>query len=814
MGLSFPLDLLLSAFCRARRIAVTAAALLTAASAAAADPRPFDIPAQSLSTALAALASQADISIGLTGVNLTNRTSRDLVGYDDVGEALRRLLRGTGLDFEMIDPSTWRIFETPVAAVIAVQEPTIPVAPPLVEQVTVTATKRPLAIQVAPLSVAAVTGTSIADYGLHTTSEASSLVAGLSATNQSPGQSKFIIRGLSDGPFIGNTQSTVSIYLDETRANFNGPDPNLQLFDIDRVEVLRGPQGTIYGAGSIGGLVRIITRKPVLGKYEEHASVEGSVGGAVDPSGIAEATVNLPLIDDVLAMRAVAYVRHMGGYVDNSHLGTIGVNTTDISGVRSALRYSLSPDWSLRTGVTFQAMRSGDTQYYDAAMRRFSRGNLLAEPSKNDFLNVSAGLDGDLHWADLTSTTAWLYNRVSARYDASQSLPTLIHIPVEPTAFNQASRYNTINHETRLVSIPGGDFQWLAGIFFSKRHDATFSTLTRLSQSPGIFYSKNRYDNGIETALFGEATYKLNEYLSASAGLRFYRGALNTSANNSELIDVGPSEAFGKNKTFGTRPRAEITFQPDPDNLFYAEVAQGFRLGGINIASRIVAPAVGSGRPVTASNFQSDQLWNFELGSKSSFFDRALTLNATAFYALWSNMQADLIRPSGLPVTANVGDVRNYGFEAEGTFVPNEHFHFLANLSWANPVLTNTNPALTTLSVSRLPVTPKFSVTMAAQYQTPLATDYLGFANVKYELFGKSRLTNDSGAMSSVHTYHVVNLRLGVQHKQWKLTTYVNNLTGDTSNTYAFGNPFSLGHISQETPPRPRTIGLNLAWSN
>ncbi len=814
MGLTFPLGLLLSAFCRTHRTGLAAVVLLTVGSAAAAEPRSFDIPAQSLSTALAALASQADISIGLAGVNLTNRTSRDLVGYDDVEEALRRMLRGTGLDFEMIDPSTWRIFETPVVALIPAQEPTIPVALPPLEQVTVTATMRPMAIQVAPLSVAAVTGTALADYGLHATSEVSSMVAGLSATNQSPGQSKFIIRGLSDGPFIGNTQSTVSIYLDESRANFNGPDPNLQLFDIERVEVLRGPQGTLYGAGSIGGLVRIITRKPVLGKYEEHASIDGSLGGATDPSGIVEAMVNLPLIDDVLAMRTVAYVRRMGGYIDNSRLGTSGVNTTDISGVRSAVRYSLSPDWSLRAGVTFQSMRSNDTQYYDAEMPRFSRGNLLAEPSKNHFLNVSAGVDGDLHWADLISTTAWLYNRVSARYDASQALPTLIHIPVEPTAFNQASRYNTINHETRLVSIPGGNFQWLAGIFFSKRRDATFSTLTQLSQSPGIFYSKNRYDNGTEMALFGEATYKLNDYVGVSAGLRFYRGALNTSADNSELIDVGPSEAFGKNKTFGARPRAEITFQPSPNNLFYAEVAQGFRLGGINIGSRIVAPTVTSGRPLTASNFQSDQLWNFELGSKSTFFNQTVSLNATAFYALWSNMQADLIRSNGLPVTANVGDVRNYGFEAEGTFAPNEHVRFMANLSWANPVLRHTNPALNALSISRLPVTPKFAVSTAAQYQTLLAPDYLGFANVKYELFGKSRLTNASGAMSSAHTYHVANLRLGVQHKQWKLTTYVNNLTGDTSNTYAFGNPFSLGHISQETPPRPRTFGLNLAWSN
>ncbi len=814
MGLSFPLGRVLSALFRVRCVVLAVAPVLFACPVSAADQKPFDIPAQSLSTALAAVASQADVSIGLTGVNLTNRTSRDVVGYESVDDALRRLLVGSGLGYEMIDPSTWRIFELPGATTQAPVEAMVPVVVPLTEQITITATKRPIAIQAAPLPVTAVTGTTLDDYGARDSNEMSSLVPGLSTTGNSPGQSKFIVRGLSDGPFIGNTQSTVSIYLDETRANFNGPDPNLQLFDIDRVEVIRGPQGTLYGAGSIGGLVRIITNQPVLGKFEAHASLDGDVASGVDPSGTAEAMVNLPLVDDRLAFRTVAYVKRVGGYINDTAIGPTNVNDSDISGFRSGLRLSLSQDWTLRSGVTFQSIHNNDTQYFDAGMTLFSRNNLLAEPNRNDFLTASVGIDGDLHWADLVSTTAWVFDSVGARYDASQALPTLLQIPIEPTAFDQISRYRTINHETRLVSIPGGSFQWLTGVFFSERSDDSYSTLTRLDQGQGIFYSKNRHDSGTEIALFGEATYKFNPYFSVSAGLRLYHGELNTSADNSELIDVGPSEAFGANRKFGATPRAEVSFQPNPDNLFYAEVAQGFRLGGINIASRIASPSFNSGRALTVSNFASDQLWNFEIGSKSTFFDKKLTLNATGFFALWDNMQADLVRPNGLPVTANVGNVRNYGFEVESTYVPNEHIRLMANLSWADPVLTDTNPMLAALSISRLPVTPKLSGTVAAQYQTLVARDYLGFMNVKYELFGQSRLSNASGGMSPVHAYNVVNLRVGVQHQQWRLTTYIDNLTGDESNTYAFGNPFLLGHVGQQTPPPPRTFGLNLTWAN
>jgi len=218
--------------------------------AAAANRQQFDIPAQSLRGALISLASQADISIGLTNVTLTNRTSRTLTEYVSVEEALQKLLGGTDLAFEMIDPATWRIFPRPtIVPAPHPHETTTPLTQPPIDEITVTAAKRPLALQTASTSIAAVTEKTVVEYGAHSAQDMTSFVAGFTATNQSPGRNKYMIRGLADGPFIGNTQSTVGVYIDETRAIYNAPDPNLQLFDVDRVEVIPRPAGIAVRRG-------------------------------------------------------------------------------------------------------------------------------------------------------------------------------------------------------------------------------------------------------------------------------------------------------------------------------------------------------------------------------------------------------------------------------------------------------------------------------------------------------------------------------------------------------------------------------------
>jgi iron complex outermembrane receptor protein len=775
------------------------------------EPKRFEIPAQALASALVSLAGQADISIGLTGVVLTNQVSAPVSGTRTIAEALEDLLTGTGLTFEMIEPGTWRIFPRPLNREVRLDTPTLPLTLPPNEEIIVTAIKRPVALQTTSMSVAAVTGGTFTDYGVRSTQEMSAFVAGLSATNQGPGRNKFVIRGMSDGPFIGNTQSTVGLYIDETRVVFNAPSPALQLHDVDRVEVIRGPQGTLYGAGSIGGLVRIITRQPVMGRFEARAAAETSVTEGSGISHAADAVVNVPLAGDKVAWRTLAYRRSDAGYIEDTRLGGDAVNRTHTTGGRSTAKVRLGTDWTLSAGVIFQSIHAHDTQYYNAARPPFQRANFLREPNRNRILILNGTVEGDLGWASVTSTTAWIHHRVEAIFDASLAIPTLIRMPVEPTLFDQRNLYRTINHETRLASSASERWNWIAGVFFSHRYDRSTATLTRVEETPAdVFYVKNRYDYGTEAAAFSEVQYRLTPELRAGVGLRVYYGDGNVEANNSQLIEDGPPQAIGRNEKTGATPKAEISYQAGRDHFFYTQATRGFRLGGVNIASRISAPPPG-GRPVTVSNFDSDGVWNFEVGSKSTFFDQRLNMNVTLFYALWDDMQADLIRPNGLSFTSNLGNGRNKGIELETIFAATERLRFLANVSWNDPTVPSTG--MTGAVTNRLPGAPKFAGAVAAQYQYPLGGGFTGFVNVKSEVIGKAALAIGTLPMASVPAYHTANLRTGVFNEHWRVSAYVTNLTDTTSNTYAFGNPFMLGRIPQAIPVRPRTFGVTVSWT-
>ncbi len=792
--------------------ALALACLSAGAAPRAAEPSTrFDIPAQALSSALVELSAQADISIGLTGVVLTNQVSVPVAGTRTVADALETLLTGTGLAFEMIDPTVWRIFPRPLTREVRLDQPTIPLALPPLEEIIVTAIKRPMALQTTSMSVAAITGGTFNDYGVRSTQDISAFVAGLSTTNQGPGRNKFVIRGMSDGPFIGNTQSTVGLYIDETRVVFNAPSPALQLHDVDRVEVIRGPQGTLYGGGSIGGLVRIITRQPVMGKFEARAATDVGLTGGDGVSHTADAMVNVPLVGDKAAWRTVAFRRSDAGYIDDTRLGESEVNHTLLTGGRTTVKVRLGSDWTLSTGLIYQAVKADDTQYYDSLRPPFERANFLREPSENRIVIVNGTLEGDLGGASVTSSTAWIHHRVEANFDASLAVPTLIRLPVEPTLFDQRNLYRTVNHETRLASAGQDPWRWVAGVFFSHRYDRSSSVLTRVQQMPAdVFYVKNRQDFGTEAAAFSEVQYQITPKLRAGAGLRVYYGEVNVEANNYELIDVGPATAVGRNEKTGVTPKAELSYQLSRDHFFYTQATKGFRLGGVNIASRITAPPPG-GRPITVSNFDSDGLWNFEIGSKSTFLDQRLNVNATIFYALWNDMQADLIRPNGLSFTSNLGDGRNKGFELESIFAVTERLRFIGTVSWNNPTVPSTGMAGAV--TNRLPGAPKFASAFAAQYQYPLGGGVTAFANLKADIIGKAALAIGSLPMASVPAYQTANVRMGVFNDHWRLSAYVTNITSSQSNTYAFGNPFSLGRIAQAIPVQPLTVGMSVAWT-
>ena len=818
---------------RSRAWLLSTGVVLLLAFPAIAAPRsaliPFNISAQPLADAIVEFARQADVSIGYAGLSLGNRESRGVIGYYDLRSAIGQLLDGTGFAFRILDQKTIRILRSPPPTRrlrhVRRAANTRVSGSPAIEEVVVTTMKRAGEVQSLPYSITAVTGTQLRQWNVEEDTEVALRIAGVTMTNRGTGRNKIILRGLSDGTFTGRTQSAVGLYLDDTRITFNAPDPGLKLLDVKRVEVLRGPQGTLYGAGSLGGLFRIVTNKPVLDEFEARASISGSLTRNGDPSNEFQAMVNIPVIKDVLAVRAVGYRQKDGGYIDDILLGLDNVNKTTTTGARFSLRWRISDQWRITGGVNFQNVSADDTQYYDGSLKPLKRGNLLREPHKNDFTQSYLTIDGSFSWGQLVSSTSYVRHDIDNSFDASQAVPIISGLPIVTSPFSESRNIESVIQETRVTSNNHTRLRWLAGVFFSHRDELSNTRLEvpgsgrALNLGPSdVLFSERRVDDINEVALFGELTFQLTKVISLTGGLRWFHSTSAATSLVDEPLVGGPRTSTGHSTVNGVTPKFVIGFQLDPDILAYAQVAEGNRVGGLNLQGPMVLDAglnaeqTGDNEDAMLSRVPSDHLWNFEIGAKTSYFDRRLIVNVAAFYVLWNNIQSDQIGANGFAFVVDAGDAKIKGVEAELTARPSRRLTVQANVTWNDTGLTEATATLGAKIDNPLPGAPVFSAGTAIQYDVPLGAGAIGSIGVDYAYVGKSNLAFDKDTSPRMGGYHVGNLRLGVSWTHWRATLFVDNLWDEGANTFAFGNPFSLGVISQITPLRPRTVGLRLNW--
>jgi len=639
--------------------------------------------------------------------------------------------------------------------------------------------------------------------------------AGLTATNLGPGSDKIIIRGLSDGGLTGHTQSTVGIYLDDVRLTYNAPDPDLRLTDIDRLEVLQGPQGTLYGSGSIAGVVHIVTRQPDLGRYSGEISVTGSGTERGDPSGVVEGVANIPVVPGRLAVRAVAYQEHDGGYIDDVALGRSGTNSTDRTGFRLAAALTLNGDWSASFGVTHQTLASADSQYTVARYGAFGRGVLLQEPHSNDFDDVYFTLEGDLAPGRLKNTVSLVRHAVDTRYDASTALPLFADTPAAPAAYNEDDRIVSVVDEASLASAGSSRFQWLLGGFLSSGRQTLDSAIVTLpsSQAGQVVYQENRTDTIEELAVYGEASYDVTPKLVMGAGAR----ANLTQVSTTSLVRApltGESAPFhGALSNVEWAPKLSARYQISERSMLYLLASEGSRGGGFNTGGPIGGPFSGpGGSSEPFRRFSGDELWNIEAGAKTRAFSDHLDLRATAFYAIWDNIQSDELLPSGLPYTANIGDGHNVGLELEMAYAIGGLELRLASLVDA-PELTHNDTPFPSVLHSGLPGVPRGSVGATLHYERRVSDSLRPFFDANVDYVGQSRLTFDARTTRKMGDYTIMKLTAGADMRTWRLASFIDNPLAVTGDTFAYGNPFTLRRSHQITPLRPRTAGLELTRS-
>lgn len=796
--------------------------------ARAGDKRQYDVPRAPVARALADFARQSDISVIRPHLSGRDGKANAVRGSFTLAEGLDRLLKGTGFSFRILSPAAVKITRMTLPSRTSdTPRRSDSFLPPVMEEIRVSATRRTDFADKLPYGMSVTSGTTLQRVFGGLDNNALFGMIGLSSTNQGDSRNKLIIRGLSDGAFSGRTQALVSTYLDYTRMNYNAPEPGLKLIDLSSIEVLRGPQGTLYGSGSLGGIYRLVTNKPQFNSYQGKASTTYKITEDGAPSQDYTLMLNIPLAQDRMAIRGVAYYEKNGGYIDDIRLHLDNVNSSRIYGGRLAASLDPAPWLHLTAGFNFQHLMADDGNYYNGALGPLKRNNYTQEPRADILKQPYLTLEADLSWADLVSSISWLYRDLDNYYDGSFAVPKLSPLALTPSIFEDDRHIKTISSETHLNSGSGEPFEWLAGLFLSHRRETEVTNLiTRPISALGngygpndLLFTENLGESLDEIAVFGEATYYVTPRLALTGGLRWFHYA---NSALSMLNDIGSGtvvRARGEQRKNGVVPKFTISYYASETRLYYLQIAEGYRLGGINLKGPTVPgpPQEGEEKDGNLTTFNSDRLLSVELGFKDRLADGKLHFTGAVFFTDWRNIQSDQFDAIGLPIIGNIGNGRVIGAEVEMAFRPTSSVQLHATATWNSSDLTKITrlfgKALGAVRDGSLPGAPPFTLALSGQYEFALGQGIRGMIDLNYTYVGAAGLLFRAAAVRRSDAYHLGSARFELSRGVWRLTLFADNLFNSTANSFAFGNPFSLNEINQVTPLRPRSYGLRLSWS-
>ncbi|HVT58019.1 MAG TPA: TonB-dependent receptor [Thermoanaerobaculia bacterium] len=712
-------------------------------------------------------------------------------------------------------PFALALLVTATASVTVAQEPTPPTeeqkpkptkpanaaeeqaVPAVNEVITVTARKREETLQDVPFSIAAPTEDMLRSRGAENIEGIAANVAGFTVQNLGPGQSQVAMRGVSAGQIVRDqpgVKEQVGIYLDESPISLSLFTPDIDLFDVSRVEVLRGPQGTLFGAGSESGTVRYITNQPELRASHLFGDLTASTIQGGGPGGSAKVAANVPL-GDTSAMRVAAYYTAYGGFIDAVQPSLRikqDVNSGDRAGIRATFLMKPNDNLTITPRLLYQEVKMDGWNRADAfnilanpftttrpavSLGPYQQFTQIKEPFTDKFFLTDLHLDYKLGDMNLTSITSYTHRDVLVVRDAgaltssitggSIGLPANIFTLNAP--LNDATKAAVFTQELRLSGKAKG-LNWLGGAFFSSmnRHygqDLLVSGFEQLSGIPTtglaaprdvLFFSNLRYKLD-QFALFGEVTWSATDRLELTGGLRYYHfsedkkqifdGIFGNGDNGHSLVSQP-----GKTKADGFAPRVMASYALSQETKLNSQVSKGFRLGGINDPLNVPLCTPSDLRTFGGhENWKDETLWNYEVGSKSAIMGGHGSVNVAAYYADIRDLQATVTAGScSSRVIFNVPKAKAPGLELEFTAAPNKNFDFAVSTSYSDSKLgstltsTDANGVVSVVSGikkgNRLPTVPKFQLAAAATLQGQVTTNWLGYLTPTYQYIG-SRFT-------------------------------------------------------------------------
>jgi iron complex outermembrane recepter protein len=687
------------------------------------------------------------------------------------------------------------------------------------QEIVVTAQKRSERLSDVPASITAVTGASLQQAGAVSYGDYLNTVPGVSYASDGGFVDKIFIRGLSDS-LSSQDASTTGIYLDEAPVTESTSSiGDIGTFDVNRVEVLRGPQGTLFGESSMGGTVRIITNKPDLNNYDALVSstLSGTEHGGLNDD--VDAMVNVPLIDGTLAVRAVVGYSHNDGFIDDIATGRKDVN--DLKSQRARLLVQYDPIERLHILLSFNYIdRHQDFgPYQDLGLEQYQISRIVDEYAEYEMKLYGLTVNYDFDRATLTSATNYLDKLNSYARDV-----TGLFLPILQSAFTKplpsgtgVGLYydfpdKTFSEELRLASREAGPVRWLVGAYYSlfNPDQVQFSSSSAPITQNFNFYTDNTFLRLQQIAGFGELSYSPTSRLELTAGLRQYHIESGSDSVGMGLLNGGTTVSNVSITEVGHVAKYRVSYKLTPDNLLYAQAAQGFRPGGGigEFQSTGVAALHALGYATPPTQYSPDSLWDYEIGSKNSFLSGKLTISGSVYYIDWKSIQLALNLSDGEQFISNAGKATSKGVELETAAYPLTGLELHLSAAYTDATFEQTSADIDTVAGAPLPNVPRWTYSLSSVYTHPLSAEVNGYVRADLNHVD-SRINDLAGLPSGVVNepgYTLLNLRCGAQFQGWDTALFVNNATNRVAilNTEFFNPP------NYQTINTPRTIGVNV----
>jgi iron complex outermembrane receptor protein len=758
------------------------------------------------------------------------------------------------------------------------------------ETITVTAQKRSESEQTVPLSMTTFSGAALQQKEINTFFDYATKVPNLAfaPTGDGVGTARTVsIRGISGDNVTG-------FYIDDTPLP-DSLDP--RVLDIDHIEVLRGPQGTLYGARSMGGVVRIITKEPNLNDFE--ANVHGGVSSTDhtnQPNWTGDGVVNIPLIQDHVALRVSGFYDTEAGYFKRSFctdpaaamaltctpLATTGITTVDNVGQINTYGGAASLTVKLNDALTitprvmlqkatyngfpmadFLSMPGNGIGYpVPSGPYNLPRGMIPSSFTQARWFNVPEGGNDTwglysltVHWrtdiGELVSSTAYFDRKVFETEDETDFVYAAITAAnggtPQPGGISEEKNYQRFVQEVRFASDLKGPIQFVVGGFYSDFHgrlpfaayyppaevpnlDATLGGVPNNPDYPNLIFAQDFHTDIKEPAAFGELSFQPMDALKLTAGLRWYQVKISSSGYEEGLATGGgPAivSPFVTTTENGVNPKFEADYHLTPDQMVYVNVAKGFRPGGLvpivppgqaNTPTDCVAALQKADPNITIAQtreFKSDSLWNYELGTKTSWLDHRLTFDAAAFYIKWNNIQQQILLSCGFQYIANAGAAESKGGEMEIHARPTEPLELSLGVGYQNAKITKESASSPQKVGSPIYQVPDWTGNGSVSYTTQLTSTWKMVTGADYSYIGRSFSGNNSpGDPRERPSYRLINARFAFDHGPFEIALVGKNLADEVAN---LGDNRS---IAAETPGRPRlfvnqprTIGVEFRQS-